>query len=186
MVDASGVLRDNVRGQGRTRRGAAHPSIALYGSCAGACGRRLPPWRRRCRRACCVAIGDPDDRYREDPVRIIRSCASPPSWLRRSSRAPASRSAPAPSCSPAVPAAGCSRRDDQAAQTATAGNLEEPAQMGLHSGIFPILDVVLADAPRDATAAKFIQLALWPTPTAVSPGASRWRRASCWRAHALA
>ena len=58
-------------------------------------------------------------------------------------------------------------------------SIVELKKLGLHRGIFPVLDVALDEAERHDGREKFVRLALADT-DAASAKASRWRRASCW------
>jgi poly(A) polymerase len=114
-------------------------------------------------------IGDPETRYREDPVRIIRVvrfAAKLGFEIEPKTRAPIQAMA---ALLENVPA---SRMFDEVIKLLQTGHslasLEELRKQGLHRGVFPILDVVLDDAHRHDGQEKFIQLALADTDRRVS------------------
>ena len=109
-------------------------------------------------------IGDPETRYREDPVRIVRVvrfAAKLGFEIEPKTRAPIKAMAPLLENVPA------SRMFDEVIKLLQTGHalasLEELRKQGLHRGVFPILDVVLDDAHRHDGQEKFIQLALADT-----------------------
>jgi poly(A) polymerase len=109
-------------------------------------------------------IGDPETRYREDPVRIVRVvrfAAKLGFEIEEKTRAPIRAMA---ALLENVPA---SRMFDEVIKLLQTGHalasLEELRKQGLHRGVFPILDVVLDDAHRHDGQEKFIQLALADT-----------------------
>ena len=109
-------------------------------------------------------IGDPDTRYREDPVRIIRVvrfAAKLGFEIEPKTRTPIQAMA---SLLENVPP---SRMFDEMIKLLQTGHslasLEELRKHGLHRGVFPILDVVLDEAHRHDGREKFIQLALADT-----------------------
>jgi poly(A) polymerase len=109
-------------------------------------------------------IGDPETRYREDPVRIIRVvrfAAKLGFEIEPKTRAPIQAMA---SLLENVPA---SRMFDEMIKLLQTGHslasLEELRKHGLHRGVFPILDAVLDEAHRHDGREKFIQLALADT-----------------------
>ena len=116
-------------------------------------------------------IGDPVTRYREDPVRIIRvvrfaaklGFTIEPGTL-----------APMRACAELLANVPASRMFDEMIKLLQTGHalasLEELRKHGLHRGIFPILDAVLADAHRHDGREKFIQLALADTDRRVAEG----------------
>lgn len=118
-------------------------------------------------------IGDPETRYREDPVRIIRVvrfAAKLGFEIEPKTRAPIARMA---SLIADVPA---SRVFDEMIKLLQTGHslasLEELRKQGLHRGVFPILDVVLDEAHRHDGREKFVQLALADTDRRVHEGRS--------------
>ena len=119
-------------------------------------------------------IGDPATRYREDPVRIIRVirfAAKLGFSIDPKTRAPIQEMA---ALLESVPA---SRTFDEMIKLLQTGHalssIEELRKQGLvgaRSGVFPILDVVLADANKHPERAKFVQLALADTDRRVGEG----------------
>jgi poly(A) polymerase len=114
-------------------------------------------------------IGDPETRYREDPVRIIRVvrfAAKLGFEIEPKTRAPIQAMA---ALLDNVPQ---SRLFDEMIKLLQTGHalasLEELRKQGLHRGVFPILDVVLDEAHRHDGREKFIQLALADTDRRVS------------------
>lgn len=109
-------------------------------------------------------IGDPETRYREDPVRIIRVvrfAAKLGFEIEPKTRAPIQAMA---ALLENVPQ---SRIFDEMIKLLQTGHslasLEELRKQGLHRGVFPVLDVVLDEAHRHDGREKFIQLALADT-----------------------
>ncbi len=109
-------------------------------------------------------IGDPETRYREDPVRIIRVvrfAAKLGFEIEPKTREPIRRMA---ALLENVPQ---SRMFDEMIKLLQTGHslasLEELRKQGLHQGIFPILDVVLDEAHRHDGREKFVQMALADT-----------------------
>lgn len=114
-------------------------------------------------------IGDPETRYREDPVRIIRVvrfAAKLGFEIEPKTREPIQRMA---ALLDNVPQ---SRMFDEMIKLLQTGHslasLEELRKQGLHRGVFPILDVVLDEAHRHDGREKFVQLALADTDRRVS------------------
>ncbi|CAG1019485.1 Poly(A) polymerase I [Burkholderiaceae bacterium] len=114
-------------------------------------------------------IGDPETRYREDPVRIIRVvrfAAKLGFEIEPKTRAPIQAMA---ALLDNVPQ---SRMFDEMIKLLQTGHslasLEELRKQGLHRGVFPILDVVLDEAHRHDGREKFVQLALADTDRRVS------------------
>ncbi len=128
-------------------------------------------------------IGDPDTRYREDPVRIVRARA-----LRSQARASTSSPRPAnpcvtwPSCSATCRS---SRLFDEMLELLQTGHasasLEQLRKQGLDKGVFQILDAVFDEVRRHPAATSSSNWP-WTTPTAAWPRANPWRPASCWPA----
>ena len=116
-------------------------------------------------------IGDPETRYREDPVRIVRVvrfAAKLGFEIEPKTRAPIRAMA---ALLENVPA---SRMFDEVIKLLQTGHslasLEELRKQGLHRGVFPMLDVVLEDAHRHDGQEKFIHLALADTDRRVTEG----------------
>ncbi|MBB5206112.1 poly(A) polymerase [Inhella inkyongensis] len=120
-------------------------------------------------------IGDPETRYREDPVRILRAvrfAAKLGFGIEPATKAPLRSMA---ALLPNVPA---SRLFDEMVKLLQTGHglasLETLKALGLHKGIFPILDAVLAadgSLPEGARGA-FVKQALQDTDLRVSEGRS--------------
>ncbi|MCM5678019.1 polynucleotide adenylyltransferase PcnB [Schlegelella sp. S2-27] len=114
-------------------------------------------------------IGDPDARYREDPVRIIRVvrfAAKLGFEIEPKTREPIRRMAELLDNVPA------SRMFDEMIKLLQTGHalasLEQLRKEGLHRGVFPILDVVLDESQRHDGREKFVRLALADTDRRVS------------------
>ncbi|HRH16821.1 MAG TPA: polynucleotide adenylyltransferase PcnB [Aquabacterium sp.] len=176
VIDASGrVLRDNVWGpqdQDAARRDFTvngmyyDPSSGIVVDYHGG----IKDAKKRVLRM----IGDPETRYREDPVRIIRVvrfAAKLDFEIERKTRAPLQHMAELLSNVPQ------SRLFDEMLkllQTGHAGaSLAQLRKLGLDRGLFPILDAVF-DPSRKANPArdKFIELALADTDRRVAEGKS--------------
>jgi poly(A) polymerase len=174
-VDASGrVLRDNVWGpqiEDAARRDftvnamyydpETQVVVDYHGGIADA--------KRRVLRM----IGDPETRYREDPVRIIRVvrfAAKLGFEIEEKTRAPITRMARLLDNVPQ------SRMFDEMIKLLQTGHalasLEELRKHGLHRGVFPIIDVVLDEAHRHDGREKFVQLAMADTDRRVEEGRS--------------
>ena len=118
-------------------------------------------------------IGDPEARYREDPVRIIRAvrfAAKLGFEIEPKTRAPIKAMA---ALLDNVPQ---SRLFDEMIKLLQTGHslasMEELRKQGLHRGVFPVLDVVLDEAHRHDGREKFVQLALADTDRRVGEGKS--------------
>jgi poly(A) polymerase len=116
-------------------------------------------------------IGDPETRYREDPVRIIRVvrfAAKLGFEIDPKTRAPIKRMAELLSNVPV------SRIFDEMIKLLQTGHslasLEELRKQGLHRGVFPLLDAVLDDVHRHDGRDAFIRLALADTDRRVAEG----------------
>jgi poly(A) polymerase len=116
-------------------------------------------------------IGDPDTRYREDPVRIIRVvrfAAKLGFEIEPKTRAPLKTMA---ALLDNVP---LSRMFDEMIKLLQTGHalasIEELRKQGLHRGVFPVLDVVLDEAHRHDGREKFVQMALADTDRRVNEG----------------
>jgi poly(A) polymerase len=172
-VDASGrVLRDNVWGpqvEDAARRDftinamyydpLTHTLVDYHGGLADARGRVLR------------MIGDPATRYREDPVRIVRV-------VRFAAKLgfaidPATR-APIDTLAPLLANVPVSRLFDEMVKLLQTGHaiasLAQLREVRLPKGIFPILDLVLAQTGRGDGADRFVQLALADTDRRVAEG----------------
>ncbi|MEW6705130.1 MAG: polynucleotide adenylyltransferase PcnB [Pseudomonadota bacterium] len=175
VVDASGrVLRDNVWGpqiEDAARRDFTvnamyyDPETQIVVDYHGG----LQDAKRRTLRM----IGDPETRYREDPVRIIRVvrfAAKLGFEIEEKTRAPIQRMA---ALLDNVPQ---SRMFDEMIKLLQTGHalssLEELRKHGLHRGVFPIIDVVLDEAHRHDGREKFVQLAMADTDRRVEEGRS--------------
>lgn len=165
VVDASGrVLRDNVWGpqiEDAARRDftvnamyydpQTQVVVDYHGGIADAKQRLLR------------MIGDPETRYREDPVRIVRVvrfAAKLGFQIEEKTRAPIRRMAALLANVPA------SRMFDEMIKLLQTGHalssLEQLREHGLHK-VFPIIDLVLDEAHRHDGREKFVQLALADT-----------------------
>lgn len=109
-------------------------------------------------------IGDPETRYREDPVRIIRVvrfAAKLGFEIEPKTRAPIKEMA---ALLDNVP---ISRMFDEMIKLLQTGHalasLQELRKQGLHRGVFPVLDVVLDEVSRHDGREKFVQLAMADT-----------------------
>lgn len=118
-------------------------------------------------------IGDPETRYREDPVRIIRVvrfAAKLGFDIEEKTRSPIRRMS---SLLTNVPQ---SRLFDEMIKLLQTGHalasLEQLRTHGLHKGVFPIIDLVLDEAHRHDGREKFVQLALADTDRRVEEGRS--------------
>ena len=116
-------------------------------------------------------IGDPASRYREDPVRIIRVvrfAAKLGFEIEAKTRAPIKEMA---ALLDNVPA---SRTFDEMIKLLQTGHalasIEQLRKLGLHRGVFPVLDVALDEAHRHDGREKFVQLAMSDTDRRVGEG----------------
>ena len=116
-------------------------------------------------------IGDPATRYREDPVRIIRAvrfAAKLGFEIEPQTRAPIKTMA---ALLDNVPA---SRTFDEMIKLLQTGHalasIEQLRKLGLHRGVFPVLDVALDEAHRHDGREKFVQLAMSDTDRRVGEG----------------
>jgi poly(A) polymerase len=175
VVDASGrVLRDNVWGPQLEDAARRDFTInAMY----------YDPQReivvdyhhgiRDAKKKLLRMIGDPETRYREDPVRIIRVvrfAAKLGFEIEPKTREPMRRMADLLDNVPQ------SRLFDEMIKLLQTGHslasMEELRKQGLHRGVFPILDVVLDEQKRHDGREKFVQLALTDTDRRVEEGKS--------------
>ncbi len=116
-------------------------------------------------------IGDPETRYREDPVRIIRVvrfAAKLGFEIEPKTRTPIKAMA---ALLDNVP---LSRMFDEMIKLLQTGHslasIEELRKQGLHRGVFPVLDVLLDEAHRHDGREKFVQLAMSDTDRRVGEG----------------
>ena len=178
VVDAAGrVLRDNVWGpqiEDAARRDftinamyydpVAQTVVDYHGGLADVRARTLR------------MIGDPETRYREDPVRIIRVvrfAAKLGFKLEPATLTPIAKMSPLLSNVPA------SRLFDEMVKLMQTGHalasIEQLRKFGLIGGdlgIFPVLDASLAPRKPNAAREKFVRMALQDTDTRVGEGRS--------------
>jgi poly(A) polymerase len=116
-------------------------------------------------------IGDPVARYREDPVRIIRAvrfAAKLGFEIEPKTRAPIKEMA---ALLDNVPQ---SRTFDEMIKLLQTGHalasIVELKKLGLHRGVFPVLDVALDEAERNDGRANFVRAALADTDARVEAG----------------
>ena len=174
MVDASGrVLRDNVWGPQIEDAARRDFTVnAMYYDPTTQIVVDYHDGLKDAQEALLRMIGDPETRYREDPVRIIRvvrfaaklGFEIEPEDRARRSRAMAALLDNVPQ----------SRLFDEMIKLLQTGHalasIEELRKHGLHRGVFPILDVVLDEAHRTPQREKFVQLALADTDRRVGEG----------------
>jgi poly(A) polymerase len=173
VVDASGrVLRDNVWGP--QIEDAARRDFTINAMYYDPVREVVVDYHRGladAKKRVLRMIGDPEQRYREDPVRIIRVvrfAAKLGFEIEPKTRAPIKKMAELLLNVPA------SRIFDEMIKLLQTGHalasLEELRKQGLHKGIFPILDVVLEDAHRQDGRQTFVQLAFEDTDRRVNEG----------------
>ena len=116
-------------------------------------------------------IGDPETRYREDPVRIlrvVRFAAKLGYRLEPKTLKPIKAMAPLLANVPA------SRMFDEMIKLLQTGHalasLEQLKVQGLATGVFPVLDAVMAQATKGSAREKFVHLALADTDRRVAEG----------------
>jgi len=173
VVDASGrVLRDNVWGP--QIEDAARRDFTINAMYYDPVREVVVDYHKGladARKKVLRMIGDPETRYREDPVRIIRVvrfAAKLGFDIEPKTRAPIKKMAEQLVNVPA------SRMFDEMIKLLQTGHslasLEELRKQGLHKGIFPILDVVLEDAHRKDGRDAFVKRALEDTDLRVNEG----------------
>jgi len=118
-------------------------------------------------------IGDPETRYREDPVRIVRVvrfAAKLGFGLEPATEAPISKTAALLANVPP------SRLFDEMIKLLQTGHalksVEQLKKMGLDRGVFPLLDAVLAPAKTSPARETFVRLAFENTDQRVAEGRS--------------
>ncbi|AKJ30453.1 polynucleotide adenylyltransferase PcnB [Caldimonas brevitalea] len=173
VVDASGrVLRDNVWGP--QIEDAARRDFTVNGMYYDPQTEIVVDYHhgiRDAKQRVLRMIGDPETRYREDPVRIIRVvrfAAKLGFDIEPKTREPIKRMADLLDNVPQ------SRMFDEMIKLLQTGHalasLEQLRKEGLHRGVFPILDVVLDEQQRHDGREKFVQLALADTDRRVAEG----------------
>ncbi|MFO1338949.1 MAG: polynucleotide adenylyltransferase PcnB [Burkholderiaceae bacterium] len=116
-------------------------------------------------------IGDPETRYREDPVRIIRVVRFA---AKLGFTIEAKTQKPIKAMSALLANVPASRLFDEMIKLLQTGHaldsLAELKKQGLDRGLFPVLDAVLANAPAGSPREKFVHLALADTDRRVAEG----------------
>ena len=116
-------------------------------------------------------IGDPSARYREDPVRIVRTVRFA---AKLGFQIEAKTRAPIQSMAALLDNIPPSRTFDEMIKLLQTGHalqsVEELRKHGLHRGVFPVLDVVLDEAKRHDGQEKFVRMALADTDRRVAEG----------------
>jgi poly(A) polymerase len=173
VVDASGrVLRDNVWGP--QIEDAARRDFTVNAMYYDPKSRIVVDYHQGLKDAKSQVlrmIGDPETRYREDPVRIvrvIRFAAKLGFTIEPKTLKPLKSMA---SLLANVPA---SRLFDEMIKLLQTGHalasLTELKKHGLDRGVFPVLEAVLANAPEGSARERFVQLALADTDRRVAEG----------------
>lgn len=154
-VDASGrVLRDNVWGpqdQDATRRDFT--VNAMYYDPQTQVLVDFHKGIQDASRRVLRMIGDPEQRYREDPVRIIRAVRFAAKLSRLGFKLDAKTAKPLVACEPLLKDVPQSRLFDEMLKLLLTGHavasIEQLKKLGLECGIYPLLDVVVerADTP---------------------------------------
>jgi poly(A) polymerase len=173
VVDASGrVLRDNVWGP--QIEDAARRDFTVNAMYYDPKSRIVVDYHQGLKDAKAQVlrmIGDPETRYREDPVRIIRvirfaaklGFTIEPKTLK-----------PLKSMASLLANVPASRLFDEMIKLLQTGHalasLAELKKHGLDRGVFPVLDAVLANAPEGSARERFVQLALADTDRRVAEG----------------
>jgi poly(A) polymerase len=173
VVDASGrVLRDNVWGP--QIEDAARRDFTINAMYYDPLREVVVDYHggiRDARKKVLRMIGDPETRYREDPVRVIRAvrfAAKLGFEIEPKTRAPLKRMA---ALLDNVPP---SRTFDEMIKLLQTGHalasIVELKKHGLHRGVFPVLDVALDEAQRHDGRERFVQHALADTDARVAAG----------------
>jgi poly(A) polymerase len=173
VVDASGrVLRDNVWGP--QIEDAARRDFTVNAMYYDPRSRIVIDYHQGLKDAKAQTlrmIGDPDTRYREDPVRIIRVirfAAKLGFTIEPKTLKPLKTMAALLANVPA------SRLFDEMIKLLQTGHalasLVELKKHGLDRGVFPVLEAVMANAPEGSAREKFIHLALADTDRRVAEG----------------
>jgi poly(A) polymerase len=173
VVDASGrVLRDNVWGP--QIEDAARRDFTVNAMYYDPRSRIVVDYHQGLKDAKAQVlrmIGDPETRYREDPVRIVRvirfaaklGFAIEPKTLK-----------PLKSMATLLANVPASRLFDEMIKLLQTGHalasLAELKKHGLDRGVFPVLEAVLANAPEGSARERFVQLALADTDRRVAEG----------------
>ena len=173
VVDASGrVLRDNVWGP--QIEDAARRDFTVNAMYYDPKSRIVVDYHQGLKDAkgqVLRMIGDPETRYREDPVRIIRvirfaaklGFTIEPKTLK-----------PVRSMASLLDNVPASRLFDEMIKLLQTGHalasLAELKKHGLDRGVFPVLEAVLANAPEGSARERFVQLALADTDRRVAEG----------------
>ncbi len=172
-VDASGrVLRDNVWGP--QEQDAARRDFTINAMYYDPVNEIVVDYHggiKDARKKLLRMIGDPVARYREDPVRIIRVvrfAAKLGFEIEPKTRAPIKEMA---ALLDNVPQ---SRTFDEMIKLLQTGHalasIVELKKLGLHRGVFPVLDVALDEAGRHDGREKFVRMALSDTDERVAAG----------------
>jgi len=173
VVDASGrVLRDNVWGP--QIEDAARRDFTVNAMYYDPRSRIVVDYHQGLKDAKAQVlrmIGDPETRYREDPVRIVRvirfaaklGFTIEPKTLK-----------PLKSMAALLANVPASRLFDEMIKLLQTGHalasLVELRKHGLDRGVFPVLEAVLANAPEGSARERFVQLALADTDRRVAEG----------------
>ncbi|WP_374566997.1 polynucleotide adenylyltransferase PcnB [Ideonella sp.] len=173
VVDASGrVLRDNVWGP--QVEDAARRDFTVNGMYYDPRSQIVVDYHHGLKDAKAKTlrmIGDPETRYREDPVRIVRvirfaaklGFTIEPKTLK-----------PLRTMSNLLANVPASRLFDEMIKLLQTGHalasLAELKKQGLDRGVFPVLEAVLANAPDGSAREKFVHLALADTDRRVAEG----------------
>ena len=164
------ILRDNVFGtQGRTRGGATSPSTRCSTTGDARRSSTIHGGVADIKASVLRMIGDPAQRYREDPVRMLRAVRlRREAAASRSSRARARRSA----SSRALLQQRAAQRAlfDEMLKLLLSGHARECVRRlrkeGLHHGLLPLLDVILEQPLGE----RFVMLALENTDERINDG----------------
>ncbi len=173
VVDASGrVLRDNVWGP--QIEDAARRDFTVNALYYDPTDERVVDYHqgvKDARARVLRMIGDPESRYREDPVRILRVARFA---AKLGFKIAPSTEKPIAAMAPLLANVPISRMFDEMIKLLQTGHalksLDELRRLGLHRGVFPVLDAVLGDGQRDAPHMKFVEQALSDTDKRVEEG----------------